>query len=343
MPSPPRSETTALGRADLEVYGLVVRIEGDWPEIVDAVRRDFAWFERPYALSAPTITVAIERRTPDFDRFRSARAKFVTPRNVVYQDADRTIVDYFGRAISVLDREAGRVTIQGEDAHLVHEAAYQFLLSSIGSHLDARGLVRLHALGLAGGSGGVAVMLPSGGGKSTLGLRSLSDERVLLISEDTPLLDAHGRLHPFPLRIGINPTDADALPHGSVRRIERMEFHPKLVLDLEAFAHRVVTHPVPLAHIVVGHRSLGTDAHLEPGSRREAAGALFREAVVGLGVYQGLEFLLQHGWRDAFGKAGLGAMRVRCCALALRRANVWTLTVGREHERNWEALSPLLD
>jgi hypothetical protein len=337
------SESTTPGRADLEVYGLVVRIEGEWHEIVDAVRRDFAWFERPYARSAPMMTVAVERRAPDFDRFRSARAKFVTPRNVVYQDGDWTIVDYFGRAISVIDRESGRVTIQGEEAHLVHEAAYQFLLSSIGSHLDARKLVRLHALGLAGRSGGVAVMLPSGGGKSTLGLRALSDERVQLVSEDTPLLDAGGRLHPFPLRIGVNPTDAELLPHGSVRRIERMEFHPKLVLDLEAFAHRVVTHSVPLTHIVVGHRSLGTDARLEPGSRRAAASALLREAVVGLGVYQGLEFLLQHGWRDAFGKAGIGATRVRCCASALRRADPWMLTVGRDRERNWEALSPLLD
>ena len=340
-PSPEPATTAAA--AALLVYGLRVRIEGAWPEVVDAVRRDFAWFERPLAEAEATVTVAVEPRPPDFDRFGSIPAAFVTPRNVVYQDGQRTIVDYFGRALSVLDRRTGRIEIEGEDAHLVHEAAYQFLLSRIGAHLDARGLVRLHSLGLAGRSGGVAVMLPSGGGKSTLGLRALGDERALLVSEDTPLLDRKGRLHPFPLRIGINPTDAAGLPEGAVRQIERMEFHPKLVLDLDAFADRIATTSVPLAHIVVGRRSLGTEARLERAPRRLAAGALLREAVVGVGVYQGLEFLLQQGWRDAFGKAGVGATRAACCAAALRHATVWSLTVGRDRERNWEALSPLLD
>ena len=52
-------------------------------------------------------------------------------------------------------------------------------------------------------------MLPSGGGKSTLALRALRDEGTLL-SEDSPLLDRRGRLHPFPLRIGINATTPTA-------------------------------------------------------------------------------------------------------------------------------------
>jgi hypothetical protein len=330
-------------RAEFEIYGLVVRVEGDWPEVVDSVRRDFAWFQRSEAAPPPAVTIVFERRAPDFERFASARAAFVTPRNVVYQDGERTIVDYFDRAVSILDRRERRLTIQGEEPHLVHEAAYHFLLSTIGSHLDERGLVRLHALGLAGRQGGVAVMLPSGGGKSTLAVRAVEDERVRLISEDTPLLDRSGLLHPFPLRIGVNVSDADALPEGSVRRIERMEFHPKLVLDIDAFAHRVEPHAVPLVHVVVGRRSLRADAKLDVGTRSEAAGALFREAVVGVGVYQGIEFLLQHGWRDVLGKAGVGLERARCCATALRRARVWTLTVGRDRERNWEALAPLLD
>jgi len=325
----------------LHVYGLDVRVEGDWPEVVESVAQDFAWFSAP-AAAAGAERVVVERRPPDFDSIGALTASFVTPRNVVYADGERQVVDYFGRALCVVDRRVGTATVQGEDAQLVHEAAYLYLLSRVGEHLDRRGLTRLHALALSGARGGVAVLLPSGGGKSTLAVRALRDEGVRILAEDTPLLDRRGTLHPFPLRIGVNATDAPQLPADGVRRIERMEFHPKLVLDLDAFADRIETSPRPLRHIVIGRRSLGRTASLEPLPRRAGAGPLFREAVVGVGVYQGMEFVLQHGMRDVAGKAGVAASRGACCAAGLARARVWRITLGRDHEANWEALSALL-
>ena len=40
---------------------------------------------------------------------------------------------------------------------------------------------------------------------------------------------------------------------------------------------------------------------------------MLREAVIGVGVYQGMEFVLQQGFRDVAGKAGTAATRARCC------------------------------
>ena len=221
----------------LDVHGLRFEVCG-WPAVADEVVRDFLWFET--ADGAPAdVTVELEQGAPRWDGYGDLAAAFVTPRNVVYQNGSRTILDYFGRASAELDRAAGRIVIRSEHPHLAHEAAYLFLLSRIGEHLDACGLPRLHALGLAGPRGAICVLLPSGGGKSTLAVSALADERAKLLAEDTPLLDARGYVHPFPLRIGVNPTDAERMPAGSVRRIERMEFHDKLVLDLDGFRDRV--------------------------------------------------------------------------------------------------------
>jgi hypothetical protein len=328
----------------LDVHGLRVRVDGDWPEVVEDVRLDFVWFERPEGASAaPDVSVEIQRRAPDFDRFGEVPATFVTPRNVVYELGGTTVVDYFGRAVSVLDRDRSQLVVQGEDEHLVHEAAYHYVLSRIGEHLESVGFTRLHALALVGGQGGVAVMLPSGGGKSTLALRALRDDGgVRLLSEDSPLIDRRGRLHPFPLRIGVNATDADRLPAGSVRRLERMEFHPKLALDLEAFADRIEASPQPLRHLVIGRRTLGREARIERAGRPGAVGTLVREAIVGVGIYQGMEFILQRGMRDVLGKLDIALTRAACCAAGLARAQVWRATLGRDHEANWEALAPLL-
>jgi hypothetical protein len=327
--------------ASFDVHGLPISASGDWPEVVEGLRLDFAWFEAP-ATAAPDVEVVIERGAPDFDRFGEVPASFVTPRNIVFQQGDRTIVDYFGRAVSVLDRKTGRLTVRGDDAPLVHEAAYHYLVSRVGEHFDRVGKPRLHALALAGPDGAVAIMLPSGGGKSTLALRALRADGVKLLSEDSPLIDARGRLHPFPLRIGINATDAATLPADQTRRIERMEFHPKYALELDAFANRIESSPQPLRHLVVGRRTLGRRARLEPLPRHAVVGTLFREAVVGVGLYQGMEFVLQHGARDVAGMAGVATTRALHCLSGLSRAKSWRLTIGRDHEQNWEALQPLL-
>jgi len=326
----------------LSVYGLQIRIQSDWPEVLDALRLDYAWFaEAADDAGEASVEIRIDRRPPDYARYPEATSTFVTPRNVVYQMRDRTLIDYFGRVLAIRDRKSGGIVVHGEDEQLVHEAVYQFLLSRLGSHFDALGMPRIHGLGLAGAQGGVVVMLPSGGGKTTLGLRALQEDGVRVLSDDSPLLDRHGVLHPFPIRMGVNEADAAKLPASHVRRIERMEFHPKLAVEVSAFSDRI-GEPVLLRHLVIGRRSLAGNAKVERLPRRRAAMTLFREAVVGVGIYQGMEFVLQHGLGDVFGKADIAAMRTARCLTALRRADVWLLTLSRDHDSNWDALRQLL-
>ena len=78
--------------------------------------------------------------------------------------------------------------------------------------------------------------------------------------------------------------------------------------------------PQPIRHIVIGRRSLGRTGTLRRVRRPAAAGTLFREAVVGVGIYQGMEFILQRGMRDAIGKAGVAAGRAANCLAAVRGA-----------------------
>jgi hypothetical protein len=294
----------------LDVYGLRATLTGDWPEVLEQLLLDLAWF-RAEVHGDADVQVEVQRRSPDFGAFGPLEASFVTPRNVVYEHDGLTVIDYLGRALSVLDRAAGRLTIQGEDEHLVHEAGYRFLLARIGEHLDRIGLARLHALGLSTPGGAVALMLPSGGGRSALALRAVEADSVGLLSEDSPLMDRNGRLYPFPLRI-------------------------------DASAH-IESEPQPIAHLVVGRRSLGTTARLERLPKRAAAGRLLREAVVGVGLYQGMELVLQRGAVETLRQARPAAARTAACAALLRRAQVWRLTLGRDDDENWRGLAPLLE
>jgi hypothetical protein len=334
-----RAEGSAV---HLDVYGLRLRIEGDWPDVVDDLYRDFAWFAGGPSGSAPHVVLSVARRAPDPERFGAVPQAFITTRNTVFQLGERTIVDYFGSVLAVYDRARDELLVEGEDRHLVHEAAYLFLLSRIGRHLDQSRLMRIHALGLSGRQGAILVLLPSGGGKTTLALRALREPGVKLLSEDTPVLDRRGLVYPFPLRIGVNVTDADLLPDGEVRRIERLEYGAKLLLSMDAFADRIEREPQPLRHVVLGRRWLTGGGSLTRLPRRALIGPLVRDGVVGVGVAQMIEYVLRQGARDLLGQGGIAAGRARCCTRALIGTRAWQLELGRDPERNWAALMPLL-
>lgn len=326
--------------ASFDFFGLRLTVAG-WPEIVEATDLDFAWFRAPGDSDAD-VTVDVRQGTPSLDGLPALSASFCTTRNVVYQWDQRTIVDYFGRALVVFDRARGHVSVQGDERNLVHEAIYLLVLNRVGEHLDGRGLLRLHALALAGRQEAVAILLPAGGGKTTLALRALREPGVTLLSDDTPLVDREGRVHSFPLRIGVSEAVAAELPASDVRRIERFEFPAKHTIALDAFADRIAKTPRPLRHLVVGTRSLGREARLTPIPRRRALGPMFRDGVVGMGVAQMAEYVLQRGWADVLTKGNVAGRRAAICAQALRNARTWRLELGQDGERNWAALAPLL-
>jgi hypothetical protein len=326
---------------DLSFHGLGISVAGDWQEVIEDLRADFAWFTAGEG-GTPDVAIEVQRTAPDYAIAGDIEASFVTARNVVYQHDGRALIDYFGKALSVYDRHGGQLLVQGQDRDLVYEATYRFILSRVGVHLETIGLPRLHALGLSGRDGAVAVLLPAGGGKSTLAISALRANDVRLLSEDSPLIDRSGMLHPFPLPLGVNDRDADRLPAGRRRTRMRTDLAPKTVLELDALIDRIETEPQPLRHLVLGRRTLGTKAALEPIPRRRLVGPLLRECVIGVGLYHGTEFILQQGPRELVGMLGPASLRAGSSVAVLARARTWELRLGRDHDANWIALSPLL-
>jgi hypothetical protein len=344
-------------QASFDVHGLHLRVRGNWGEVVESLRRDFAWFEDPKGSGPAHIEVAISRQAPAYETFGDVPADYVTEQHVVYRVDGRTVVDYLGRALAVL--ETGRASIQGQDPHVVRRAAYDFLLARVADYLDGRGLPRIFGLGLAGRNGGVLVMLPPGGGKTTLALQALAADGVAFLSEVSPLIDVHGRLHafPFPLWVRDSSPEAALLPDRYVRELDGQKTDPRL-LEIAAFSDKIASGPQPLRHVVLGRRSLGSGSQLHALPWRAAAGPLFRQSVVGFSLGQGLSFLVRRGGardpakeeRDGdtaapvrgVSSARRARTRLRCCAAGLSGAKVWRLDLGRDRAESWAALERLL-
>jgi hypothetical protein len=325
-------------------HGVGVTVESPDRALLDAVRHDFSFFAEEVA--QPQLAIAHAPEKPDYDALPEAAAAVSTPRNISFLAGGRVYIDYFGRALNVYDPAAGTCRLSTDDPQLAREIVYLTVLSRVAERLAARGIHRVHALGLEHRGRAVLVMLPSGGGKSTLALALLRDPAsgVRLIAEDSPLVRRDGWLLPFPTRIGVLP---HALPEGIdprfVRLEQRMEFGPKLSLDVLCFADRLVREPVRPGAILLGRRTTGRDSRITPVPRRRVVRHALMNSVVGVGLYQGMEFIFQRGLGDVLAYGALALSRVRNNLRLAAGSRVYEFLIGRDQARNAATLRGFLE
>lgn len=320
-----------------DVYGYEFIIESDAPEPLRHLASDFEFFAAAHAPTGRSVVIRIRTDDPDYDGLPPLNATVYTPRNASYRDGDVTYADYHGRGLGIHDRRTGDFTIVTRNADLQYEACYLFLLAQLGEALDRRHMHRVHALCFSIKGRAALVLLPMGGGKSTLGSHLLADPEVTLLSDDSPFIDRRGQVHGFPTRIGLLPGSEASVPAEYRRTIERMEFGPKVLIDFRYFADRVVGAADP-GFVFLGSRSLSRRCEIAPATYLDGVRAMFANCVIGMGLFQGLEFFLQKSTGEILGQAAIAWSRLRASQRLLGRSQVLHLRLGRDHQENTRCL-----
>jgi len=316
-----------------DVYGFRFVLSGDAPAAIEALASDFAFFAVSREGTEGAAQIRVRNAAPDYAALPPVRARVYTPRNISYLDGEHTLVDYHGRGLGRHHRGTGSFEITTLDPDLQYEACYLFLLSQLGEALDRRGLHRVHALGISVGGRAVLVVLPMGGGKSTLGAALLSDPEVKLLSDDSPLIDASGHVRAFPTRIGLLPGADGAVPAAYRRTVNRMNFGPKTFVDYRYFAHRV-TPDAPPGFVCLGTRTLAPSGRIVPTSRLSALRRLMSDCVVGMGLFQGLEFFFQKTAGEILAHAPVAWSRLRASTSLIHKSQIVELQLGRDGSAN---------
>ncbi len=314
-----------------DVYGYRFTVSGSLADAVDGIRQDFEYFATPTPSGGVSIELFAE--DPPLSDAPIADAVIYTPRNVVYRNGTRRYIDYHGRALGIQEETTGNLKLYSRDPNLLYEATYLYLLSQIGVHLDQRGLHRIHALGVVVKNRAVLVLLPMGGGKSTLGLHLLKHPEVQILSDDSPFIDRQGRALAYPLRLGLLPGSEDAIPSEHRRSITRMEFGPKHLVNYSYFQDRVAASAEP-GLVLIGARTLAQECRVAEVGRLAGLRACIANCVVGVGLFQGLEFVLRSSGWELLKQTGLGISRLRNCNQLLRRSRVCKVHLGRDPELN---------
>jgi hypothetical protein len=320
--------------ARYSVYGYDFLVSGNCHAAKEGLSEDFTFFAGESANGSP-VELILNQGKPDYDGLPDIDAAVYTPRNVVYRDGGRRILDFGGRGIGIYDPADRRFTMTSESADLLYEAGYLFLLSQIGQSADRQGMSRVHAAAMSYNGRAILVTLPMGGGKSTLSAALLRHPQMRILSDDSPFLDRNGRVHAFPLRLGLLKGQEHTVPAHQLRLIDRMEFGPKYLVNYSYFSERVEAVAEP-GLLLIGRRTLAVRGRLEKAPYRVAMASMIPHSIVGLGLFQGLEYLLGRSAVELVGKAGVALSRARNAHRLVRRSHCFILHMGRDPSQNAE-------
>ncbi len=340
------TETTKTRAKCFDFYGIVALVTCSDGAVLHRVGEDFSYFWRgDRAVGEARCDIAIDAhlRCFDYNELPPIRATVLSPRNICFTDGDITYIDYFGEALSIYNRARNTLEIYSDRPHLLHEIIYLSLLSRVGERLERRGLHRVHALAIERHDECALFLLPSGGGKTTIALGLLREGTPYrLVSEDSPLITRTGRVRPFPLRLGVVARERPDVAPEHVTYVERMEFEPKYLVSLGAFTGRIAQGDVLPRMIFIGERTLAPNCVVRRAGRFRGLKALLRHMVVGVGLYQGIEFLLRTSILDLLRYGGLFLSRLVAGMAMLGRADVFVIQLGRVPRENLAQIAAFL-
>jgi len=330
----------SVAEACLRIHGVGVRVRSDEPAALEAITRDFAYFSSAEPLPAATITVAIHAQAPPPEL--SGPGPWWPGRGLRWrEEGGARLVRYDGGELVRWSQTGAAGDVYGQRPHRLHELAYLLILSRVGERLDGAGLHRVHALGFEHRGRGGLVLLPSGGGKTSLSLALRGTPGLRFLSEDTPLVDGQGNLLAFPLRWGLrSPGATEGIPDRWLRPFHRERFGPKWLVDVGYF-EGLLAQRAPARWLFVGGRDPRRPAGVRPIDPARAAGALALNLVVGWGVPQMAEYALSARAAPTLASAAL--KRAAAALRLLRTAQSHRLELGRSPQDGARALRAFLE
>ena len=102
-------------------YGLTIDVASDSDELLEEVRRHFAYFAVPDGNSEMHLELRVA--APPYSGLPAVPASVFTPRNVSFLHEHTTYIDYFGQALAIYDRERKSCIVYGQSHDLLHEIA----------------------------------------------------------------------------------------------------------------------------------------------------------------------------------------------------------------------------
>jgi hypothetical protein len=141
--------------------------------------------------------------------------------------------------------------------------------------------------------------------------------------------------------MGILPGGEQDIPAKYLYKADFLRIGTKIMVDIDYFADKIGTVSQPWM-VLLGERALGNESRIIPASKLRASKEFIKNSVVGLGLHQGLEYLLGGNIWGTIGKSALAWSRLNNSLKVLSRSQVYRYQIGHDFEKNNQVLIDFL-
>ena len=297
----------------LNVYEISVILSG-YEKVIDRISSDFKFFfSEKESISKKTVSININLQNPPYERIPKIQASMYKTDCICYDYNNIRYADYNNKCLVIFDKEKRIADIFSSDEDMLYEISYLLLHSQVGELLDLKGLHRIHSASFSYNNEIYICILPQGGGKSTLLMNLLKSDKIKLLSDDTPITDRSGNIHPFPIRIGVcNDNDISYISNEFITTFNRRKFGQKKLISFDYFKDKIETRKLPI-NIIIGQRIYSETSKMKTTNKFYIFKELFKSCVVGYGLPQVIEYFLIGGFKDFFKKFFIVCSRFYSC------------------------------
>ena len=316
----------------LNIYGVKIIISSD-KEITKWLSHDYSYYLDD-TINLPDLKFNLKLEKPNYSSLPKIKATAYHDNYIIYDSKNMRIIDFFEKALVIYDTKNKIIEISCPDKEKLYEIFSLSFDSLLGEELDKRGFHRIHCLGLEKNGKAILVLLPPGGGKTTLALKFLKNKNTRVLCEDM-LLFKKGKLYGLHFRGGVRN-----LNYSKGRIMKTENYGTKLLLDTKKLNLAKTAKP---AIILQGIRLLSEDSYIKKINNLKLFTPLFKSMVLGLELQQSLAYFLLRNHKEKFSKANLGFSRLSALFYLLGKTKGYELGMRKNIEKNYALLEKFLD
>jgi hypothetical protein len=327
-------------RLYLNFYGAFAIVESENHQLLNIIEKDFYFFKCRSEIVEPKNTFqlkVINQNAPE-NFIPEIQTTTQSLSSLSFDLADNRYNDYYGELISKINFTKNEAVLYSDNFNKLHEVAYLIILSRVGKKLDLMGYHKLHAFAVAFGDIAVVCMMPMKGGKSTLLMELLKDPRAKMISDDIPLIDRHGNLIPFPIKIGLDKFNNEIEvenPEENIYQMHRSQYGTKTLISIKGIKDKIVSPTQKYRKVILieAFRINSAHSYLGVPTWLKSFKGLFKHGIIGFGLPMVMEYFWENGLYDFMIKTTIFLSRLQSFFIFSLRTTRLRLHLGKRPDK----------